>query len=81
MRTLCIAAVAAGLTFAPVAWAQTLPAGQPAGVLKAQRQGGSAIYVIGVAVVAAAIAVAVSGSSPASTATPPVTTTPTTSTN
>ena len=83
MRNFRIAAIAAGLILAPAAWAAPLSPGQPAGVHKAQHEGGTAMYLIGGAALAAAIAVAASngnGSGTVSMTTSPVTS-PTTSTS
>lgn len=78
MRNLCIAAIAAGLILAPAAWAGPLSPGQPAGVHGAQHEGGTAMYLIGGAVLAAAIAIAVSnGSGPSTMTTAPVSSTTT----
>jgi hypothetical protein len=78
MRNFCIAAVSAGLIFAPVAWADPLSPGKPAGVHQAQMWGnGTTMIIIGVGVAAAAIAIAASsGSGGGPTA---ITTSPTTS--
>jgi hypothetical protein len=78
MRALCIAALC--LTFAASAWADPLTPGQPAGVHRAQHEGGTAMYLIGGAALAAAIAVGVSsgnGSGTVSMTTSPVTSTTT----
>jgi hypothetical protein len=82
MRNFCIAMVAAGLVFAPAAWAHPLAPGKPAGVHQAQMwDNGTTMIVIGVAVAAAAIAVAASSGGsggPTSVTTSPVVSTSTT---
>jgi hypothetical protein len=81
MRNICIAVVAAGLTFAP-AWADPLTPGKPAGVHQAQRwDNGTTMIIIGVGVAAAAIAIAVSsgnGGGPTTMTTSPTTSATTT---
>ncbi len=64
MRTFCIAVIAAGLVFSPMASAQPLAPGKPAGV-KAARNGASTGLLImgGVAVAAVVALVALGGNS------------------
>jgi hypothetical protein len=61
MRNLCVAAIAAGLTFAPAAWAQPLAAGKPAGVRAAQYyEDNMPLIILGIAAAIAVIAVTAS---------------------
>jgi hypothetical protein len=62
MRNFCIAAIAASLMFAPVASAQPLAPGKPAGVHAARHGANTGLLIIGGLAVAAAVAVATVGS-------------------
>jgi hypothetical protein len=63
MRNFCIAAITAGLMFAPTAWAEPLAPGKPAGVRVAQEQDNTVLYVVLGAAVIAGIAIAASSGS------------------
>jgi hypothetical protein len=60
MRNICIAAVTAGLLFAPAAWAEPLAPGKPAGLHNAQVMDNTVLLVVLGAAVIAGIAVAAS---------------------
>jgi hypothetical protein len=60
MRNFCIAAVTAGLLFAPAAWAEPLAPGKPAGLHKAQVMDNTVLLIVLGAAVIAGIAVAAS---------------------
>jgi hypothetical protein len=62
MRTFCIAATAAGLMFSPMASAQTLAPGKPAGVHAARHGANTGLLIIGGIAVAAVVGVLVLGS-------------------
>jgi hypothetical protein len=63
MRNFCIAAVTAGLMFAPAAWAEPLAPGKPAGVRVAQAEDNTVLYIVLGAAVIAGIAIAASSGS------------------
>ena len=63
MRSVCIAAIAASLIFAPLASAQPLSPGKPAGIHQARRGASTGLLVVGGLLVAGLVAVvAFSGS-------------------
>ena len=63
MRNFCIAVIAAGLMGAPMAWAQPLAPGKPAGVAAARNGASTGLLIIGGIAVAALVAVVAIGSS------------------
>lgn len=60
MRNFCIAVLAAGLMFAPMAQAQPLPPGKPAGVHAAKMGARTGLLIVGTALVAGLVAAALS---------------------
>lgn len=63
MRILCVAAVAAGLMISPMAVAQPLAPGKPAGVKEARHGASTGLLIIGGVAVAALVAVLTVGKS------------------
>ncbi len=61
MRSFCIAAIAAGLVFSPIASAQPLAPGKPAGVNAARNGAGTGLLIIGGVAVAAVVALVALG--------------------
>ena len=61
MRKLCSFVIAIGLTASPMAWAEPLAPGKPAGVHQAQMTDKEWLLLGGVAAVGIGVAVAVSG--------------------
>jgi hypothetical protein len=62
MRSFCIAAIAAGLVFSPMASAQPLAPGKPAGVKVARNGASTGLLIIGGVAVAALVALVAFGS-------------------
>jgi hypothetical protein len=60
MRSLCITTIAAGLMFAPMAWAQPLAPGKAAGVHAAKHGASTGLLVMGTALVAGLVVLAMS---------------------
>ena len=66
MRSFCVAVIAAGLVFSPMASAQSLAPGKPAGVKAARNGASTGLLIIGGIAVAAVVAlVALGGNSDA----------------
>jgi len=64
MRTFCIAVIAAGLVLSPMASAQPLAPGKPAGVKAARNGASTGLFIMGGVAVAAVVAlVALGGNS------------------
>ena len=62
MRNVCSFVIAIGLIASPMAWAEPLSPGKPAGVHKAQQMTGTEWFVLGgIAALGAGIAIATSG--------------------
>ena len=76
MRGLCIATIAAGLMFAPMARAQPLAPGKPAGVHAAKNGASTGLLLMGTALVAglAVLAISTGGTNNAGLAVPIATT-------
>jgi len=67
MRNVCVAALAAGLMFAPLAQAQPLAPGKPAGVHAARKGASTGLLLMGTALVAGLVVLAVSTGGPNNT--------------